>query len=85
MELGLAGLEQNVDADRVDLLGIVDAALAALECSFALRRAHELNLNVLSGEESFVARDQPRKGKDGPSGDIVCDSSRQRAPRKSVA
>jgi hypothetical protein len=59
--------------------------LAALELRFALRRAHELDFDVFGGEKTFVARDQPRKGKDGPSGDIVGDSSRQRAPRKSVA
>src|ERR1051326_5097621 len=81
LELGLAGLEQNVDADRVDLLGVVDAVLAALEPGFALGRAHELDFYILSSEEAFVARDQPRKRKDGASGDIVGDFSRQRRPR----
>src|ERR1051326_4397444 len=69
LELGLAGLEQNVDADRVDLLGVDDAVLAALELGFALRRAHEFHLDVLGGEEAFVARHQPRNRKAGaPAG-----------------
>src|SRR5581483_1989453 len=70
----------NVDADRVHLLRIADAALAALELGFALRRAHELDFDVLGGEKAFVARDEPRKGKDGASGDIVGDSFRQKGP-----
>jgi hypothetical protein len=74
-----------VDADRVDLFRVVDAVLAALEPGFALRRADECDLDILGGEEAFVARDEPRKGEDGASGDIVGDSSRQRPPRASVA
>jgi len=73
-----------VDADRVDLLGVVDAVLAALEPGFALRRAYELDFNVLVGKKAFVPGDKPGEGEYGASGYIVGDFSRQRRPRPSV-
>src|SRR5690349_21169457 len=61
LELRFAELEEHVHADGVDLAGIRDRALAALEPWFALGRAHELDFEILGSEQTLVPRDEPRE------------------------
>src|SRR4029077_19198496 len=51
-----------------------------LESLLAPRRAHQLNLELLRSEQTFVSRDKPWEGENGAAGDITGDLPDQRLP-----
>jgi len=69
-----------VHADGVDLNVVRYRVLAAFKPRLALGRADELDFEILGGEQAIVPRNEPRKRKDGASGNVIGDFLRQARP-----